>query len=222
MLMSHACLTAILARKKPWEPPEPPAWKQPHEFKVGCVALSAATAVLNSGPPVTSTKSARQGQAGAWRVLGVAAPPTRRARRRRSAALGRGQRERELGVRLQVLHARVEGRDAHVGVAVPPSAKLTGLPNGYPAIEAWVEIVDIVPQVMLRTIQRAYAAWSPTAGTGTPLVARGLPGAWHVTRPASARSRVEVVPAMLVVPKDFRGHRPGAKLGAHVQSFGVS
>ena len=57
MLMSHACLTAILARKKPWEPPEPPAWKQPHEFKVGCVALSAATAVLNSGPPVTSTKS---------------------------------------------------------------------------------------------------------------------------------------------------------------------
>ena len=80
---------------------------------------------------------------------------------------------------------------------MPPSAKLTGLPNGYPAIEACVEIVDIVPQVMLRTIQRAYAAWSPTAGTGTP-VSRGLPGAWHVTRPASARSRVEVVPAMLL------------------------
>ena len=81
---------------------------------------------------------------------------------------------------------------------MPPSAKLTGLPNGYPAIEACVEIVDIVPQVMLRTIQRAYAAWSPTAGTGTP-VSRGLPGAWHVTRPASARSRVEVVPAILLV-----------------------
>jgi len=80
---------------------------------------------------------------------------------------------------------------------VPPSAKLTGLPNGYPAIEACVEIVDIVPQVMLRTIQRQYAAWSPTAGTGTP-ASRGLPGAWHVTRPASARSRVEVVPAMLL------------------------
>ena len=57
---------------------------------------------------------------------------------------------------------------------MPPSAKLTGLPNGYPAIEAWVEIVDIVPQVMLRTIQRAYAAWSPTAGTGTPLVATAM------------------------------------------------
>ena len=41
------------------------------------------------------------------------------------------------------------------------------------------------------------ATWSPTAGTGTP-VSRGLPGAWHVTRPASARSRVEVVPAMLL------------------------
>ena len=57
---------------------------------------------------------------------------------------------------------------------MPPSAKLTGLPNGYPAIEACVEIVDIVPQVMLRTIQRAYAAWSPTAGTGTPVWGRVL------------------------------------------------
>ena len=108
--MSHACLTAILARKKPWEPPEPPAWKQPHEFKVGCVALSAATAVLNSGLPATSTKSPVRARRAHGGFSG-------RARRRRVLALGRGQRERELGVRLQVLHARVEGRDAHVGVA---------------------------------------------------------------------------------------------------------
>ena len=186
--------------------PSRPLLEAAPRVQVGCVALSAATAVLNSGPPVTSTKSSVRARR---RTAGLFAGAPTGAHAAAAAALGRGQRERELGVRLQVLHARVEGRDAHVRLP-SPAGEAHGVAERYPAIEAWVEIVDIVPQVMLRTIQRARGV---VADRGHRHAARraGPPGRLARNGAGERQEQVEVVPAMLVVPKDFRGHRPGAK-----------
>ena len=135
---------------------------------MGCVALSATTAVLNSTAR-GRREVARQGQAGA---AGSGSPrPDSGAHAAGALALGCGQRERELGARLQVLHAESRRR-RHVGVARAAVGVAHGVAKRVPRDRGCVEIVDIVPQVMLRTIQRAYAAWSPTAAP-----ARLSPGA---------------------------------------------